>query len=220
MKSDFRFQISDLRFAVCGVAMAALLIAGCIGSKPSNPAATQPVTIKNLATTQPAYWLDQPGVTGVENFQFQPLWDACEKVARSYLFALDRQDFRLGLLTTRPMISKAILEPWRKDAGTFHAVVQDSLTTIRRTLRFEIEHTDDGVYVMTPKVLVERETVEERQITNVISFRTAFAGPATGTRDAELEPQVPVIYWTAIGRDTAMEQQVADAVRKQIKEAQ
>ena len=111
-----------------------LLIAGCIGNRPFNSAATQPVTMVDLATTQPSYYLDQPAVASVKSIQFQPLWDASEETARSYLFQLDRQDYRSGLLTTRPMISKQIFEVWRKDAGTAHGVVVDSMATIRRTV--------------------------------------------------------------------------------------
>jgi len=59
-------------------------------------------TFKDLRDHAPSYWLDQPAVVSVENFKFQPLWDACEKVARSYQFQLDREDYRLGLITTRP----------------------------------------------------------------------------------------------------------------------
>jgi hypothetical protein len=200
-------------------ALASLIVAGCISKHPSNPAATQPVTVKDLATTQPSYWLDKPATATVSNFQFQPLWNACEKTARSYQFQLDREEYRQGLLTTKPMISKQLLELWRKDTGTAHGVVENSLSAIRRTLRFEIEHSDDGTYVMTPKVLVERFTIVERRITSATQTRLAFSGPQAPTREAvEAEiTDLPVTYWTPVGRDTEMEKQVAAEVRKRLR---
>jgi hypothetical protein len=216
---DLRFAICDLKRVACGLAVLVPVIAGCIGKHPANPAATQPVTVKDPATTQPYYWLDQPAVASVENFQFQPLWDACEKTARSYLYELDREDYRLGLITTKPMVSKQLFEVWRKDAGTAREVLQDAAQTIRRTVRFEIERTDDGTFVMTPKVLMERESILERRITSSVQYRTAFAGPPAPSREAvEAETEVlPVIYWTPIGRDTAMETKIAAEVRHRIK---
>ncbi len=200
--------------AAGGLAILYLLIVGCA----QNPPTTHRATDISLATTRPTYWLDKPAAATVDNFQFQPLWDACEKVARDDLFQLDRQDYRLGLLTTKPMISKQLLEPWRKDSGTFHAVLANSLATIRRTVRFEIDRNDDGVYEMTPKVLMERETILERRITSAAQYRTAFSGPAVGTRTpADLETEIPIVYWTPIGRDFEMEKQIAGAVGKKLR---
>ena len=118
------------------------------------------------------------------------------------------------------MISKQILEPWRKDAGTLDHVFQDSLTTIRRSVRFEIDRGEDGTYAMTPRVLIERETILERRITSAAQYRTAFSGPAIGSRavaDADLD--VPIIYWTPIGRDTEMEKHIAGDVRERLRSA-
>jgi hypothetical protein len=200
---------------VCGLALTALAL---LPSCATNPrATTQPVTVKDLATTRPAYWLDQPPVATVESFQFLALWNACEDVARSYLFQLDRQDYRLGLLTTKPMISKQILEPWRSDGGTLQGVLESSLATIRRSIRFEIQRRDDGTFEMVPKVLVERETILERRITSSNQYRNAFSGPAAGSRTAaDVEADVPVLYWTPIGRDPEMEKHLATAVRRRL----
>ena len=198
----------------------AALHPGCAPRHPAEVTTDAPprATAKDLATTRPSYWVDQPAVATVENFKFQPLWNACEAVARSYLFPLDRQDYRLGLITTKPVISKQILEPWRKDAGTLDQVWQDSLTTMRRTIRFDIERGEDGTYAMTPRVLVERETILERRITSATQYRSVFSGPAVGTRavaDADLD--VPPIYWTPVGRDLQMERHLATDVRDYLK---
>jgi hypothetical protein len=206
--------------AACGFAILALLIlAGCIGKQPANPSATQPVTVMDLATTQPSYFLNMPPVATVDSLYFQPLWDACEKVAREFGYELDRADFRLGLLTTKPMVSKQILELWRKDTGTAGEVLDNSMATIRRTIRFEISN-DGGTYRMTPKVLMERESVVEHRTTSTAQYRSLFAGPAVAdtklavTSEDEL---LPKIYWTPVGRDTAMEKKVAGAVEKRLK---
>lgn len=215
--AGLRSVICDLKAAACSFALAALLVAGCIGKRPFNPAATQPVTMIDPSTTQPSYFLGQPAVASVKSLEFQPLWNACEDTARSYLFQLDRQDFRSGLITTRPMVSEQLLEPWRKDTGTAHGVVVNSIATIRRTVRFEFTQSD-GAYVVTPKVLVERQTILERRITSAVNYRQVFSGPASpDSRTAvEAEADVPSRYWTPVARDTQMEKQIASEVRRRL----
>lgn len=202
------------------LALAPLMLASCITNHLANPAATQPATAINPITTQPSYYLDMPAAAQVQAGDFDTLWTACEKVARSYGYQLDREDYRTGLLTTVPMVSKNIQEPWRKDAGTVYYQIQDSLQTIRRTLRFEIKKDESGAFAAVPKVLMERQSVLEHRITSVTQYRGAFSGPRVSsiyTTDA-VNP-VPARYWTPIGRDQPMEKQVATAVRDQIQRA-
>ncbi len=218
--SNLKSQISDFKWLTLVAPVAALVIAaGCIGKHPANPAATQPVTIVDPATTQPSYWLNMPAVTSVDSLYFQPLWDACETVARDYGYQLDRTDFRLGLLTTKPMVSKQFLEPWRKDTGTSKGVLDNSMATVRRTIRFEVVN-DGGTYRMTPKVLIERQSVVEHRTTSTAQYRQLFAGPDVNDTKLAVTSEdefLPKIYWAPIGRDTAMERQVAAAIDKRLK---
>ncbi|HEY7116462.1 MAG TPA: hypothetical protein VH475_07750, partial [Tepidisphaeraceae bacterium] len=147
-----------------------LLLLGCI-THPQNPAATQPATAIDLATTQPTYWYARPGVAQVRNADFQNLWEACKDTARAYLFALDREDYRSGVISTAPLISKQLVEFWRPDTGTAAAVFANSTAAMRRTIRFEVTREPDGTYTATPKVLVERESILERRTTDVSQYR-------------------------------------------------
>ena len=206
--------------AACAVAVTILVMSGCI-TKPQNPAATQPATAIDPATTQPTYWLAQPAAAQVQARDFDALWDVCKTTARDYLYALDREDYRSGVMTTVPLVSKQWFEPWRPDTGTAYDVLANSLGAIRRTLRFEVSrNADDGTYTVTPKVLVERESILERRVTDVSQYRFAFSGPATKippreavTLEPETYPDVPIKYWYPTGRDTVMEKQVAERVR-------
>jgi hypothetical protein len=207
--------------ATLAIAIAAW-VCGCI-TKPQNPSATQPATAIDPATTQPSYWLAQPAVAQVQGGDFDALWDVCKTTARGYLFQLDRMDPRSGVLQTAPMVSKQIFEPWRSDAGTLYETFADSLGAIRRTLRFELSRNGDGTYTATPKVLIERESILERHITDVSQYRTAFSGPSLKipTResvllDPETVGEVAIKYWYPTGRDEAMERQVADRLRKNL----
>jgi hypothetical protein len=191
------------------------LIPGCI-TKPQNPAATQPATVIDLATTQPTYWLSQPSAEQVQGRDFDAVWEACKVTARGFGFALDRVDYRAGEITTVPLISPQVFEPWRPDTGTMYQVMANTMGAIRRTLIFDVARNADETYAITPKVLVEREVILERHVTDVSQYRLAFSGPGTKiqpreavTLDPETYADLPVKYWYPTGRDAEMETKVA-----------
>jgi hypothetical protein len=196
------------------------LATGCIG-QPQHPAATQPATIVNLATTQPSYWMDQPPTATVDSQDFQKLWTSCEDVARDFLFRLDRQDYRSGILTTRPMVSGQWFEPWRRDNRRAYDVAESSIATIRRTITFEFTKEGDG-WQVAPKVLVERQDISEKRITSVVRYRNVFAAPVGtrtrpyGTRESDLGFLLPERYWYPLRRDPEFERALARAVREKL----
>ena len=201
----------------------ALCVAGCITGR-QEPAATQPATAVDLATTQPEYWYARPTVAEVRASDFGKLWDAAKETARKYQLALDREDYRAGVISTVPEISKQVFEFWRGDAGTASEAVANTTGAVRRTVRFEVSRGADGTFTLVPKVLVERQSIFERRVTDVSQYRYAFAGPARAqpartavTLDPETYQDVPVKYWYPIGRDLEMERQVARRVEKEMK---
>src|SRR3982750_1746160 len=125
-------------------------LVGCIG-EPSNPAATQPATVIDPATTQPSYFYQQPGGPTVRWNDFEALWDTCETVARDFLFKIDRSDFRAGVLTTAPLTSRQWFEVWRRDVRTLSDIEQNNVSNTCRTIRFEFTREPGGTYVVAPK---------------------------------------------------------------------
>ena len=204
MKSP-RFAIAAALFA------AALSFVGCIHHESRDALMQQ---MDDTPTTNPYYWLDQPSVAQIQDADFERLWRACERTARDYLFTLDRENYRTGLLTTLPLVSRQEFEPWRPDTGTDKQVWESTICTIRRTLRFQVTRANDGSYIAIPKVLVERQTILERRTTDVDQYHEAFSGPTAVssesiTSDEPADIVIPNKYWTPIRRDTEMEKQVA-----------
>src|SRR5207245_5438405 len=64
---------------------------------------------------------------------------------------LDREDYREGLLTTLPLVSKQSFEIWRRDVVTVPAIAQSTLATFRRTVRFQFSKREDGGYIAAPR---------------------------------------------------------------------
>jgi hypothetical protein len=195
-----------------------LVLAACAGNSNSAPPATQPAIMTAPAIQATAdYWLNQPPVASVVSPDYPRLWDACARTMTDDQFEIDRQDRRLGVLMSYPMISKQFFEVWRSDAGTPIEVLRDSLQTIRRTVRFELVRRPDGSYLASVKVLVEQSVHPERRLTAEAQFTGAFASLAESpTRTTEQGVEVPTRYWFALGRDQPMEKQLADSVRNKL----
>jgi len=197
-----------------------LLIIGCIG-KPQNPAATQPVTISDVATTQPSYWYAKPAVVTIVAPDLEALIRTSETVLRESGFKVNRVSYRQALITSQPMVTSQFFEFWRPDVQTFGDSAQASTRTTRRTVRFEIARRNDGQFELTPKVLVERQSVAEQRITSVALYRGAVARARgadrqSGTKESDEGIMIPSHYWYAAGRDPAIEKKLAAEISKQL----
>ena len=169
-----------------------MVVCGCMGKRPENPAATQPATSVDPQLAEKEYWLAKAGSAEVRG-DFEPLWEASEEAAHEFFFKIDRRDQRSGLLTTQPMISKQFWEVWRKDAGTWKDAQEATLASIRRTIYFQFRKEKDGGYSVTPKVIVEKESKVDPK------YKTEIEGPST--------------YWYALRRDEVVEKRIARAIK-------
>ncbi len=201
---------------VCVVAAGAIF--GCTSERPkvADLPATMPVrTASDAQLADPEWWLqlDALGVDRVTGGDFDRLWANAERVSRDYLFTIDRRDRRLGLLTTQPNVSAQWFEPWRRELRTGDDIAASSIATHRRTIYFNFDKSGDR-YTVTPKVLVERQSLEERRVTGILIkgyLRRNSTDDISGTRESDAGVLLPGSYWYPVGRDYALEQKlVAD----------
>lgn len=196
---------------------AAIALAGCASSAPPlPPGMPQP----DPTTGKVDYWLAQPGAASVFCPDYDRLWDTCQSTARDDQFAFDQDDYRQGLLTTRPLPSRQFFEIWRNDCGDSYGVAQSSLQTIRRTIDFEFQSLPGG-FVVTPKVVVERLAQLTLRITSPAEYSRAFTGVEPLSNDPAQEAARVVLqdsteHWYAIGRDSALEAELAQEIQRRI----
>src|SRR5437868_57642 len=141
------------RFIILVLLVAAATPLGCITDRRFDPAATQPATVIDPKLGTSEYWLAQPVNAEVALADFNTLWEGCEQVAHDFFFKIGRRNFRAGLLTTEPAISKQMLEFWRHDGDTEYDVKEASMAAIRRTIYFQFTKNSDGGYTVAPKVI-------------------------------------------------------------------
>jgi hypothetical protein len=194
-----------------------LAMTGCIGG-PANPASARSVTDVPEDHAQPWYWLDQPVVASATSTDFDKLWAACDKTVRDYQFEIDRSDLRLGLLTSKPLVSKQVFEFWRRDVGSFAQTMDSTMQTMRRTIRFEVVRSQDGTFEAQPRVLVEKFALPERRVTTVSEFRDVLVPVGkVATVQTATGQTLPNEYWYSVGRDTALERELAKSVQDRLR---
>ncbi|MGE5608050.1 MAG: hypothetical protein ACM359_02245 [Bacillota bacterium] len=202
--------------------------AGCIGKKPANPAATQPVTNVPPEMAKPDYWLAQPATAEVTADNFDALWAASEAAAYKFMFPIDSRDYRHGLLKTEAVTSKQFFEFWRKDAGTATDVRENSLGPIRRTVYFQFTRNLDGTFTVTPKVVLERMSVidpkyvlptDATQGQSQSQSQSQAQGQALGMGlgQSQASTNDPRKYWYALRRDAALEAKIADTIQTKLR---
>jgi hypothetical protein len=200
-----------MRAAALMILTMVLLCSGCATS------ASRAQTGGDPAAAKPARPSQAPGIV---HDDFDALWNAAEAAVRKRLFRIARTDYRAGILTTEPMVSKQFFELWRTDAVTAGDVAESSLATVRRTIEIEIEPTEDGRFRATPSVLVERYSAAERRITSAVFYRSLFrrqAVRASGTRETDRGIILPGRYWYEIGDDRALERELRQSIRSRLK---
>jgi hypothetical protein len=192
-----------------------LLLSGCMFHSVNYKAPS--ATAADPKSAQNEYWFAKPATQSVQCRYFDRLWDAAAEAARERSFLLDSRDYREGVLSTKPLVSKQPFEFWRGDVVTVDAQVQCSLSTMRRTARFYIKRLDDGTFLCEPKVVVERYAMPERRITSVDQYLEAFSTLHAAESDLTEEGEaVRTEYWYAVGRDSALERALAELIRSKV----
>jgi len=202
------------QFVIYWFALLLLILPGCVAHSASPT--TRLATDIDPLQAEPAYWLAQPVATSVKTLDFDALFQAAQKSAQDYRFKLDRLDYRAGLITTTPLVSKQWFEVWRKEVIGFHDQQIASTATLRRTVRFEIARREDGRYELSPQVLVERQAIAGGRVTTVVHSARALSPSGSGSIEADAGIVLPTNYWYAVGRDENLERALARQIEKRL----
>jgi len=148
--------------------------------------------------------------------RYRPAFDAAVAVLRDRGFAVARQDYRHGIVTTQPEAAPTALEPWRGQNASASIAAAATLNDLRRTVTVSLEPnaapgpaatapaaTGPSAYRLRVEVLVEREQTPVRRLSGITGgnvFDSLEAVPAELKRRG-----IEGRYWVALRRDTALE---------------
>lgn len=202
-----------LRFALSPFLVLLTLVPGCIHPRDS---ANRPTNIDPKQATAD-FWFDRPAVTSVDSPSFNRLWDAAERAARFHRFEMDRNDQRLGVMTTLPLLSKTIWEVWRNDLPHIKDQMRSTLAEYRQLIRYDFSRLPDGTYRVTPRVVLERHVQRDHRVTIAANYQLVFYVNPDQYQDYSIDqPVTPIDYWYATGRDYGLERELAHDIRHRI----
>ena len=181
-----------------------------------SPAVSQ----TDIRLSSQTHWLEQPANASVTHDNYDELWQACIESARFRGYQPARMNYRDGVLVTLPVTGKQFFEVWKRDTPAVSDIVENSLTSTRRIIRFEIARREDGTFECVPKVLVELFAGMETRVTSVTRYRDAFQiEPNQGSRERDKGNNIPDAYWYTTGRDDVLEKELAKAVQSRLRGA-
>jgi len=170
--------------------------------------------------------IHRSNVIAIEAEEYNRVFDATVLVLREYGFTVDRHDFRHGVVTTIPVSSPTVLEPWSNQNRTTAQALGNTLTHQRRILtvsltametdQAEVDEGDEGDFELRVEAQIERRQVPRRHMT-----RSAAGHRILGTlhtTPAELADRgITHDYWAAVGRDAPLEQHIlATVIRRSL----
>jgi hypothetical protein len=212
------------------IPLLALLGAGCIGGCQSHLVPLRPVEKVQVwvpdmpATAHPGHMevrtVDPNQSTRlVYNAAYDTVWKQAQQILTQTGFAIDRQDYRLGELTTLTLPSAQIVEFFEPEQVDAVDALENTMHNQRRRVRLTISPAEGkpAVLQIAVRVLVERETNPTERIggpvfvegsgfgRNAITLRSDYAAPK----------DVPGVWYT-VGHDPDLEKKLLDMLLRRI----
>lgn len=142
---------------------------------PATSPATQPGMIRETRLVDP-----NQTVRYLYRGSYDHIWQEAMNLLTHCGFRLDRQDYRLGILTTLPLHQPEFLEFWRRDNTDLKHALEASVNDQRHIIRLTISPVPGrpDFYAIAIQALVERQ-INPTEVVGGLLFSTGSAFGAT-----------------------------------------
>lgn len=182
-------------------------------------ASTSSVQTAVVAKVEPQGPIVGPTLEGL--IQYDAAFDAAIEILRDYGFSIDRQDYRFGLVTTRPLVSPTLFEPWRTTNTSPGQMAQGTLNTQRRIVRVALKPVVVAAgaapkYQLTVQVTLIKLQQPLKHLNgstsgfSIVSHYSAV--PAEWKEDG-----ISRAYWIPDGADPLLARRLIDDISKRVK---
>ena len=154
-------------------------------------------------------WLPNPQEIDAQDYT--RVFESSIRVLRDHGFRVDRADHRYGIVTTQPLGSPTLLEPWKRTHSSARRSQQSTWTDLRHIVTVTLRPAQDGAaartYVVQVHAALQRQALPLRRLDGSVRRKGVFTSlgavpdewQARGIRDR---------YWESVGRDGALEEQL------------
>ncbi len=194
-----------------------------VSTTASTTAATEAATASAPAT-QPGHMVvkvKDPNETSrfIYKASYDNVWRQANEIVAAAGFSLDRQDYRLGVMTSYALPSAQIIEFWKPQHVDFTDTMENTVNNQRRSLRVTISKVEGkpDFYQIGIQVLVERESNPREDIGGPVFVQgSGFGRNSITLRSDYAEPKYEAGHWVTIGHDPDMERKLMDALFNRI----
>jgi len=170
--------------------------------------------------------MDQP--IEIDVSEYANVFDASVRVLREQGNVIDRQDYRFGVITTKPLLVPTILELWHSTNRMTNHALASTFNNHRRTVRVTIKPPES---ISETEMGTSRSTVVESgkvylfhvgvQIERLQIVTRYMSGSTAGNQVLKTLSSTPVTLaqrgissssWQSIGRDPVLEQSLTAAI--------
>ncbi|HUO09181.1 MAG TPA: hypothetical protein VM008_12815 [Phycisphaerae bacterium] len=152
---------------------------------------------------------------------YDNIWQQAMKLLTNTGFTLDRKDYRLGILTTKPLPSAQFVEPWKPQQTNFTNAMENTINMQQRTVRLSISPVPlkPDFYEIGIQVLVERQNNPIEQMGGPIFVEGSGFGRAQVSLRSDYTPAVITGIgpsWYVLGHDPDLEKKLLTELFKHI----
>ncbi len=164
-----------------------------------------------------------PNPLRISASEYDPAYKAAAEVLRDHGFAMDRQDYRFGLIETGALMSPTIGEPFRPGNTTVEQALESTLNHQRRIARVMLEPLASADDVSAPpqgynlhvEVMIERRQQPDLQMSGATSGYGVYHR-YTRTPSELQDRGINGAYWQPLRRDLYMEQRLMSDILDRI----
>jgi len=150
---------------------------------------------------------------------YDRVWQEATLLIHRMGFALERKDYRHGMLTTVALSSPQIIEPWKRDNEGVKSAVENTLHSQRRAVRLTIKTVEGKpeFFEIGVQVVVERLTNPTEALGGPIFVTGSGFGTSGVSMQSDYAEVKPVgAAWVVIGHDPKLEKKLLDALFNKI----
>ena len=167
--------------------------------------------------------------------EYGRMYQGALEVLRDRHLQVAEADYRFGHITSVPLVSPTIAEPWRRSLGTTGQTLQSTLNSQRRVVSITIEPLGDAdgdqaqptAEPETPAAegaaairaeyrLIVEVTLEQLQVPRRYLTGSTSGGKVFGTLEEVptewAQRGITGSYWSPVGRDPHLEQQLLEQI--------
>jgi len=188
----------------------------------TSPAAVPATT--DAPATQPGHMITKQvdpnrSTRFIYDANYDNVWKQAQDLLESTGFALDRQDYRLGVLSTRPLASSQFIEFWKPQQSGVTNAMENTVNNQRRYITVTLSTVEGKpqFYEIGIQVIVERESNPSEGLANTVFVQgSGFGRNALTLRSDYAGAKDEPGLWNVVGHDPDLEKKLLDQLFKWI----